>query len=905
MKEKDNLQKTEKRKLKRKQPKFRKSNKNSELAKRKESVSDIDKMLQRIKDGDVAVSLANELDKKTTEISKDVEDLIKNLTELTGDDVSIGRDRASAINEVIKPTQKPSLVAQEGIQENKKQIEEGMLNVSKLFNTVRFGEDINLNQENANNDGFTATGYKEIFTNKALERVAEELLDDDVLQKFKSGEIHIHDFNSYAIGTLTCLQIPLDKALALYDIKDIVDASSKAAMIMHVNQTQMHGGQAYPNFDFDLAPYVEMTYLEAYNNYVAIQEKLIKEIYFDSKDDKELALSKVRGVAHNDALMFTKEQTLKAMSNFVFDLNKYNLRGGQTTFGSVNFGLDTSLWGQILSDSLLQAQMNGIDGGKTPNFPILILKVSKDINFEEGTPNYHIYQKSLECLAERLFPNFQFIDSSMNINPHSDDPRKTIATMGCVDGDELIEVKIGANAQPTFMSFAKFYDSSKEDEHTWVENGVSKYKKLNDVYVRDINRDFTKVLGVVKNPDMGNWYRIECSDDSSLLATADHPMVVVSSRGRERKFIEDIKIGDILISVTGETTCVVKKSFFGFLNEPSYDFTTESDTLVISGLCSHNCRTRVFEDVNGENNSVSRGNLSFSTINLPMIAAKSEGDLDEFYKLLNDDLELLARQLYKRMEYQGSFKAKEFPFLYNGLYKGADKLKPDDLLFETLKSGSLSIGFVGLAETLILLTGKHHGEDDNAQKLGLEIIKFMRDFTDKKKDETKLNYSLLATPAEGYAGKSLKAFVAKYGETEKSIPQIGDNTFFTNSFHVPVWYKISHKKKIEIEAPYHALTNAGHISYIEVDGDARKNTDALDAIVREMSAKDMGYGAINLPLDRCDDCGFAGVIEEDNCPVCSSENIKRTRRVTGYLASDMSKWNSAKRDEESKRVKHN
>lgn len=300
------------------------------------------------------------------------------------------------------------------------------------------------------------------------------------------------------------------------------------------------------------------------------------------------------------------------------------------------------------------------------------------------------------------------------------------------------------------------------------------------------------------------------------------------------------------------------------------------------------CRTRVIGNTFDPSNEVvtGRGNLSFTSINLPRLAIKAKGDLGEFFKYLDDILLLIERQLLERFEVQCKKHPKNYPFLMGqGVWLGSDKLGPNDDIREVLKQGTLSIGFIGLAETLISLTGKHHGEDTKAQELGLKIVKYIRDFCDRKSDEHKMNFSCLATPAEGLSGRFVKLDKAKYGV----IPGVTDKEYYTNSFHVPVYYKISAFKKIDIEAPYHALTNAGHISYIEMDGDPSKNLEAFEKVILYMHKKGIGYGAINHPVDRDPICGYVGIID-DECPRCGraegeAMTIDNWNRIKGYSGS--------------------
>ncbi len=278
------------------------------------------------------------------------------------------------------------------------------------------------------------------------------------------------------------------------------------------------------------------------------------------------------------------------------------------------------------------------------------------------------------------------------------------------------------------------------------------------------------------------------------------------------------------------------------------------------------CRTRVVSNVHDPSKQVisGRGNLSFTSINLPRIALKSRGDLDFFFDELERKIDLVADQLYERFKIQGAKKVKNFPFLMGqGIWLDSDTLSEEDTIEEVLKHGTLTMGFIGLAECLKALTGAHHGESEAAQNLGLEIIGFMRKKADELSKERKLNYTLIATPAEGLSGRFVRMDREKFGEIEG----ITDRSYYTNSFHIPVYFPINAYDKIRLEAPYHSLTNAGHITYVELDGDPSKNLDAYEKIVRFMKESGVGYGSINHPVDRDPVCGFTGIIDNE-CPVC-------------------------------------
>jgi anaerobic ribonucleoside-triphosphate reductase len=319
------------------------------------------------------------------------------------------------------------------------------------------------------------------------------------------------------------------------------------------------------------------------------------------------------------------------------------------------------------------------------------------------------------------------------------------------------------------------------------------------------------------------------------------------------------------------------------------------------------CRTRVMGNINDaeREQTFGRGNLSFTSINLPRLAIESHGDMNSFYSKLDGMLELAKEQLLERFEIQCQKYVRNYPFLMGqGVWLDSDKLGVNDSVREVLKHGTLSIGFIGLAETLYALTGAHHGESEVARKLGLEIVQYMRAATDKMMDETKLNFSLLATPAEGLSGRFVRMDAEKYGV----IHGVTDREYYTNSFHVPVYQNISLFDKVRIEALFHELTNAGHITYVEMDGDPMQNLEALDIAVRAMHRAGIGYGAINHPLDHDPVCGFNGVIH-DECPLCGRKETKdepfeRIRRITGYLVGTLDRFNTAKRAEVRDRKSH-
>ena len=319
------------------------------------------------------------------------------------------------------------------------------------------------------------------------------------------------------------------------------------------------------------------------------------------------------------------------------------------------------------------------------------------------------------------------------------------------------------------------------------------------------------------------------------------------------------------------------------------------------------CRTRVFEDRYGEKTSIGRGNLSFTTINIVRIAIECMGIRDQaerietFFKRLDNILEIAARQLDDRFNFQKTALAKQFPLLMTRLWNGSEVLKPTDTIEPVINHGTLGIGFIGLAECLVALTGKHHGESPEAQQLGLRIIGHMRSRANEFSERYNHNYSILATPAEGLSGK----FTVKDRKSFGILPGITDKIYYTNSNHVPVYYHCSPKHKAEIEAPYHELTRGGHIFYVEIDGDATHNPEAIADIVALMDRNNIGYCSVNHNRNRCMDCGYENASDRlDTCPTCGSKNIDKLQRITGYLVGTTDRWNSAKLAELNDRIVH-
>ena len=523
----------------------------------------------------------------------------------------------------------------------------------------------------------------------------------------------------------------------------------------------------------------------------------------------------------------------------------------------------------MATEQFLLALEAGLGHGETAIFPVGIYRVKEGINYNPEDPNYDLFKLAIRVSAKRLFPNFCFLDAPFNLQYYKPGhPETEVGYMGAVTENACISIR---------LDYSKIH---------WGITFREAYKRFHDwpgtVEIRD-RGEWVQVTMWHNYPDGEDWYDVTFNDGEIIRMTSDHPLP--TQRGRV--LCEDLQVGDT-VPVSGykskeDTVSIIAIKFVGATGQRRYDVTTASDRFDVNGINSHNCRTRVMGNVYDPTREIaySRGNLSFTTINLPRLAIESHGDVAVFFDKLQDILEATMKQLLDRFEVQASRKARNFPFLMGQhVWLDSDKLKPDDEVREVLKHGTLSIGFVGLAECLKALIGKHHGESEEAQQLGLEIIGYIRKFCDLKSQQLKMNVTCLASPAESTAGRLLRLDKVRYG----IIPGVTDRAYYTNSFHIPVYFNISAAKKIKLEAPYHALTNAGHISYVEMDGDPLNNLEAFERIVRYMKECGIGYGSINHPVDRDPVCGYTGIIR-DECPHCRrTESVLKHERIPRLCA---------------------
>lgn len=602
--------------------------------------------------------------------------------------------------------------------------------VYEILDTATFAqsEESDMKRSNANVNTDSPMGAMLTYGSE----VARLWVDDTIIPQYvkeavDDNIIYIHDKDFYGL-TMTCCQIDLSQLFEhgfntghghIRPPKSIGTAAALACIAIQSNQNDMFGGQSVPAFDYYLAPYVKMTY----EKNVAELNRLVSA--FGGKPDQ---YSRVPEFAWNK----TVEQTDQAMEALVHNLNTMHSRAGaQVPFSSLNYGTDTSRWGRQVIHSLLKATHQGMGNGETPIFPVQIFKIKEGVNYNPEDPNYDLFQLAMRVSAERLFPNFSFMDSPYNAQ----------------------------------------YLKRDEDGHI--------------------------------DPD-------------------------------------------------------TEVAYMG-------------------------CRTRVMANVNGPETTSGRGNLSFTSVNLVRCALESKGSFDIFLKNVYDACAIARDQLLHRFEIQKHRHVYNYPFLMgNGVYLDSDDLEWDDEIESALVHGTLSIGFIGLAEAMFCIFGQHHGESDAVWKHAFDTVRFMRDFCDRESEEHRLNFSLLATPAEGLSGKFVGKDKEKFGE----IPGVTDKDYYTNSFHVPVYYNIGVAEKIEKEAPFHSLCNAGHITYVELDGDTTNNLSAFETIVRHMHDCGIGYGAINHPVDRCPICNYQGVIY-DECPKCHRKEFEAVPEEYRSMIDDL------------------
>ena len=634
--------------------------------------------------------------------------------------------------------------------------------------TSKSTADMDLKRENANIDANAPMGLMLRFGSEgSKDYVRRYVLRPEHSIAHSRGDIHIHDLDFYML-TINCCQIGLKDLFKrgfstghgfLREPQSIQSAAALCCIAIQSNQNDMHGGQSIRLFEYDLAPYVAISYSKHLCKVICIclrndeadvseVKEYCKELYdkYDTclsdevqslikakvlealkkYDTDELDVTKNVDYIMSEAIKLTERETYQAMEALIHNLNSMQSRAGaQVPFSSINYGTGTQPEHRMIMKNVLLATDAGLGGGETPIFPVQIFKVKDGINTKKGDPNYDLFELACKVSAKRLFPNFSFLDAPYNAQYYKPGhPETEVALMGC-------RTRVVSN----------YYDKTKE---------------------------------------------------------------------------------------------------------------------IIPG----------------------RGNLSFTTINLPRLAIEAHGSISKFFESLDKMIYMVFDQLMDRFEIIAKKQVLNYPFLMGqGVWVDSDRLNPEDTIEDVIKNGTMSVGFIGLAECLVALIGKHHGESKEAYDLGYKIIKHMRELTDKHTVDTGLNFSLFSTPAEGLSGRFVKIDKRLYG----SIPGVTDREYYTNSFHIPVYYEISAADKIKIEGPFHALCNAGSISYIEMDGDLTKNVEAFKNVILYMKECGVGYGSINHPVDRCPVCNYVGIIG-DVCPRCGRKDgegvsIERLRKL--------------------------
>lgn len=611
-------------------------------------------------------------------------------------------------------------------------------------------------RENANIDADSSMGTMLKYGSEiAKEYYLKEIITPEFAKAHREGRIHIHDLDFFALTT-TCTQIDLGKLFEkgfhtghgyIRTPNSIGSYASLACIVIQANQSDQHGGQSIPAFDYYMAPGVAKTFRTTFLEYGELEGIVtvdnrheIEEVFNDriaqgvtvlDRTTHLVVRSKVLAGDVSKEMRFvrvwlaalekTRKATYQAMEALIHNLNTMNSRAGaQVPFSSINYGTGTSPEQRMVVEECLRALDAGLGNGETSIFPIHIYKVKVGVNAEPGDPNYDLFQMACRVSAKRLFPNFEFLDAPFNLQFYKEgDPDTEVATMGC--------------------------------------------------------------------------------------------------------------------------------------------------------------RTRVMANINGPSTTSGRGNLSFTSINLPRLAIEAHNDAhrdgggatDEgvyalFMHKLDETVDLVVRQLLERFEIQAERHVYNYPFLMGqGVWMDSDKLKREDTVRNVIKHGTLGIGFIGLAEAMKAIFGKNHAESAEVWDHAYKVVERIRNLSDQATKEHHLNFSVIATPAEGLSGRFVRIDKKEFGE----IKGVTDRAYYTNSYHVPVYQPVGVFTKIDLEAPFHALCNGGHITYVELDGDVSKNPEAFEEIITYMRHAGIGYGSINHAVDYDPVCGYTGIIN-DVCPRC-------------------------------------
>lgn len=707
-------------------------------------------------------------------------------------------------------------------------------------------QDGSSHKENANINASSVSGaFYRIGSEASKDYYQRCLIPKEFVDAHEDGYSYYHDRDYYGLS-INCMQHDLLKMFKkgfstgnayITDPQSISSAMALTCVILQSGQTDLFGGESIPAWDFYMEPYVERSFQKYFKKHlqrlnfasIAQQEAYCKENHY--QEHTPVFESDDLYKAYSWAKKDTEAETYQAAQAMVFNLNSLASRaGGQVVFSSINLGTCIKAGGRLATKALLAAIDKGIGKGITSLFPIVIFKLKDGVTYKPGDPNYDIRLLAEKVTAKRMFPNYSNIDAPYNLKYYKEGhPETEVAYMGMAAGHETVNVLIEKYAELLFkgeIAFSLLYDMIPELDASLTEitfDEDTEYYNLERVpglSVRTYDSRLQNYVAVKKimtchRPAKGEvWAKVGFYSkgySGSLTLTSDHPLYCPN---RGRVMVKDLKVDDVLFSTKTQSGVQIT-GIYTIENAcyRGYDLETESDRFDLSGIVSHNCRTRVIANVNGPEIVTDRGNLSFTTLNLPRFAIEAskealDKDLVEglFFQKLDKYLDLASRQLHHRYEIQCNRKVYNFPYVMEqGAYMGSEYLQPTDKIKKAVDNGTLSFGFVGLAECLKVLTGHDHSEGQQYQDLGLKIVKRIRDYADKLTDETHLNWTVIATPAEFVAGTLLRKDRKKFGV----IPGVTDKEWYTNSFHVPVERKIQASEKIRIEAPYHSMTNAG------------------------------------------------------------------------------------------------
>ena len=785
----------------------------------------------------------------------------------------------------------------------------------------------NVDNDNANVDQHSFSGRKYRITDYEQKQYAlRNLISKEGKKAFENGSIYYHDLSAYAVGDYNCMNLKIDEGLKngfktrngdVRGSNSITTACQLIAVMFQCESQVQFGGVGASCIDFQVEDEVKKSFRKHFINGLKYTDnipnlddsiKKIKKDLLSISDDKYKNISEK---AYNYAKDMLEIEGKQAFEGLFHNLNTLESRAGsQLPFTSINTGRNISPEGRLINKWIFNASINGIGKqNKTSIFPISIFQYKKGINAHKGDKNYDIKKLAIKSLCRRIYPNIANGDYKQVVeNPN--DYNTFFATMGCVDGQEMVTYKY--NNETYVESFERMWNRLSKYFKIKEQNTKDNYYiDLKGVLIFDTKEGFVDCKRIIKNSDKGDWVQLKFTKNKSLLATQDHPLPIIN---KGRTFVKDLMLGDkIEINNKGsiEEAELISYKNIGYLNNPSYDVTTSSDHFEVSGIYSHNCRTMMgYDRFTGEYTISGRGNLSPITIILPKLGLdygiklgqRDKADVNGFFKELNKVSDLVAEELVRRTNYMMSQSPKSAPFIYdNNLVLDADKSKGKDNVVETLKHGTNAVGILGMAECCIAMFGKHHGESVEAYKFALKIVRLLNNKCKEYAEQYDLNFGLYFTPAENLCKTAVNMLKLHYGEIEG----VTDKKYLTNSIHIPVYFQIDAYTKIALESPFTQYGTAGCITYVEMDNNSIRNQEGIEQLIDYAMDMNIPYFAINFPINTCLDCGTTYNEDNNKCPNCGSSNIEMLKRVTGYITGNYkTAFNEGKQQEAEQRVVH-